>query len=229
VVDWDIRVVAFYSGNICSMLVSVALRLLGHNEFSPVSDICSTLVALDEIYGRRGAKHTKDSVALMTLVKKTLEYIPALKKAFKRDPDLAAQIGTARDSTLPHYCIGDYVWCQEIGWGFWPTKIVSVDENVVTSVFYNNDRCYIPIKDAATRIRPFLHDFESMIKMSTTRLEGFEDAMNTALSDLSAGLDLPDAVKEEIRSGSTRDRWSLRVTKIGAVIKVICAVLRAPP
>lgn len=203
------------------MLVSVALRLLGHDEFSSPSDICSTFVALNDIYGRGAPKRTKDSIALLAEVKKTLEYIPLLKKTFKYDNMSTVEVHDSSGSSLPHFGIGDYIWCQEIGWGFWPTKVLSVDENVITSVFYNNDRCYVPLEEAGTRIRPFLHDFDDMIKMSTTRLDGFEEAMNAALSDLSAGHYLPDAVKDAVRSGNNRDRWSLRVSKIGAVIKVI--------
>lgn len=198
------------------MLVSVALRLLGHTESSSVDDVCFSLSTVNHLFGKKGEKSTDATIEVLTAIRKALDSIPALKRALRGSPQ-------KDDEVLPHIPLSEYMWFQDGGWGFWPGKVISIEDGFIVAQFCNKERCFIPFAQAKQSIRPFLHDFDKLTKMSTCRLAGFSDNMKKALEDLTSGpvhSELPESVRKVIIDTASCDRFSLRMGRISEAIKV---------
>ena len=195
------------------MLVSVALRLLDHTEFSSISDICLTLESITLLYGKGGKKSSPQTHKLLVDVNKALNSVPAIKKALKGDKE---------ENDTPHFALSEYVWCQDGGWGFWPGKVISIDTTFIVIQFYNKECSYITLQEAKRKIRPFFHDFDTLTKASTCRLDGFEEAVNRCLKDLLISRTLPEEVEKEVKGSASSDRWSQRMKNVSVAIQVIC-------
>lgn len=215
------------------MLLSIALRLIHCHEMTSDEDIALAYHTLHTAYEQQSDNLTKDEKKIIQRVIKLIEELPCLTS--KESPPLSSsatsntlssmsiELGSTENSSktfIPHYHIGEYVWCQVGGWGYWPGKILERSNDTFVIAFLNNEHEFVPFSAAATTMKSLIHSFHTYTTVSTCRLDGFEAATAVALESLVKKKGVSQDVIKEITKKTSTERWSARMKRIGAAIQV---------
>jgi hypothetical protein len=224
------------------MLLSVALRLLNCNEMTSLQDLTLAYHTLETAHNQQqerkrkkekpsqvNKEHQKIIERVLKLIQATLSSSSAVPGRPSTSSAPPTQSSSSRSSAtneetaetfIPHFQVGEYVWCQVGGWGYWPGKIKErVNEHFVIE-FLNNEHEYIPYHQTSTSLRSFLHNFQTYTTVSTCRLDGFEASVAVALESLVKKKSIPTNVIQEILKKSSTERWSSRMKRISDAIQV---------
>jgi hypothetical protein len=224
------------------MLLSVALRLLHCNEMTSLEDLTLAYHTLETAYDqqqqqqeqKQNQKNKKKNQSIpkedQRIIQRVLKLIQSILSSTTSTPHPSSSSSSSSSPSpsssnettifIPHYQIGEYVWCQVGGWGYWPGKIKEqINEHYVIE-FLNNEHEYIPYHQTTNSLRSFLHHFHTFTTVSTCRLDGFEAAVAVALESLVKKKLVSTNVITEILKKSSSERWSSRMKRIHEAIQV---------
>lgn len=207
------------------MLESVALRLLGCDEYSRPKSITFALDTLTLIVHpekRRPKKDIEEDLRNLVPVRRALMSIPTLKhchiRTHAKPQDVpAVHFPLNEEIGRPHYQVGQRVWCRHGGWGFWPATVFAIEDTCLEILLCWGDMTQVTYADAPSDLHPFMHHLAKYCTMTTNQQEGFHEGVEKALDDV---VRLLPSYFVEMFAVRPRERFAARMLRIAGVFEV---------
>jgi hypothetical protein len=222
------------------MLESVALRILGCDEFSRPKTITFALDTLTLMVhadpsqstpslthpttttNTRPKKALEEDLKHVIPLRRALMSIPTLKhckiRSHAKPQDVPAMyFPLNEDTTRPHYQVGQHVWCVHGGWGYWPATVFAIEETCLEILLCWGDMTQVTYSEAPTHVFPFMQNLAKYSVMSTNLQEGFHEGVEKVLAEVVRFL--PSHCIEDFAL-RPRERFAARMLRIAGVFEV---------
>lgn len=207
------------------MLESVALRILGCDEFSRPKTITFALDTLTLVVHPetpRPKKDVEEDLKQLVPVRRALSSIPTLKhcniRSHAKPQDVPAMyFPLNEDISRPHYQVGQHVWCLHGGWGYWPATVFAIEDTCLEILLCWGDMTQVTYSEARTHVYPFMQNLAKFCVMSTNLQKGFHEGVEKSLSEVVRFL--PNHCVEDFAI-RPRERFAARMLRISAAFEV---------
>ena len=207
------------------MLESVALRLLGCDEYSRPKTITFALDTLTLVVHPDKPKSKKlieEDLKHLVPVRRALMSIPTLKhcniRSHAKPQDVPAMYFPLNEAIEhPHFQVGQHVWCLHGGWGYWPATVFAIEDTCLEILLCWGDMTQVTFAEAPSHVFPFMEYLSKYSIMSTNQQEGFHEGVEKTLSEIARKL--PKTFKEDFAI-RPRERFAARMLRIASVFEV---------
>lgn len=207
------------------MLESVALRLLGCDEYSrpkAITFALDTLTLVVHPETQRQKKSVEEDLKHLVPVRRALMSIPTLRhcniRSHAKPQDIPAMyFPLNEDISRPHYQVGQRVWCLHGGWGYWPATVFAIEDTCLEILLSWGDMTQVTYNEARTQVLPFMENLAKYSVMSTNQQSGFHDGVEKALAEVLKNLPIHCVEGFAVRP---RERFAARMLRIASVFEV---------